>query len=96
MDNSRIAIVTGANSGMGKATSIALAKTGAVVVMFCRSRERGEEAVAQVRAASGSSSVELMHCDLASPVTLCPSPRRGIKMRPVPLKHSRTESSLLL
>lgn len=66
MDKNSVAIVTGANSGMGKATSIGLAKTGATVVMVCRSKERGETAVAEVRAASGNESVELMLCDLGS------------------------------
>lgn len=63
---SRIVVITGANSGMGKATSIELAKTGAVIVMLCRSKERGEEALQNVRAISGNNSVELMLCDLGS------------------------------
>jgi len=66
MDKNSVALVTGANSGMGKATSIEIAKTGAVVVMLCRSKTRGEEAVNEVRALSGNNSVELMICDLGS------------------------------
>jgi len=62
----RVAIVTGANSGMGMATSLALARTGAQVVMLCRSKSRGEAALAQVRELSGSKSVELLLCDLGS------------------------------
>lgn len=66
MDKNSVVIVTGANAGMGKAASIALARTGASVVMLCRSRERGEKAVNEVRALTGNNSVELMLCDLGS------------------------------
>jgi len=54
MDKSSIVVITGANSGMGKATSIELAKTGAHIVMLCRNKERGEEALREVQALSGS------------------------------------------
>ncbi len=37
----KIAIVTGANSGMGLATTIELAKQGFHVVMMCRNEEKG-------------------------------------------------------
>ena len=70
MDMNSVAIVTGANSGMGKATSIELAKTGAVVVMVCRSKERGASAVDEVSAASGNNFVELMLCDLGSLISI--------------------------
>jgi NAD(P)-dependent dehydrogenase (short-subunit alcohol dehydrogenase family) len=66
VDKNSVAIVTGANSGMGKAISTALAKTGANVVMLCRSKTRGEEALKEVKALSGSNSVELMLCDLGA------------------------------
>ncbi|SET93945.1 SDR family oxidoreductase [Paenibacillus sp. NFR01] len=59
-------IVTGANSGMGLATSVAMARRGAEVVMACRSQARGEAALAEVIRQSGSGSVRLMLCDLAS------------------------------
>lgn len=66
MNKSSVIAITGANSGMGKATSIELAKTGAVIVMLCRDKERGEKALRDVRALSGNNSVELMICDLGS------------------------------
>lgn len=66
MKNKDVALVTGANSGMGKATSIALAKMGADVVMLCRDQSRGEAALKEVKAQSGSQNVELMLCDLGS------------------------------
>ena len=47
MDNldGKVAIVTGANSGMGMATVEALSDKGATVIMLCRSEERGKEAI---------------------------------------------------
>lgn len=62
----KVVVITGANSGIGKATSIELARMGATVVMVCRSKERGEEALKLVREKSGSNKVDLMFCDLAS------------------------------
>lgn len=59
-------IITGANSGIGKAASIQLAGMGANVVMFCRSRERGEQALQDVRSAAKGGSVELILVDMAS------------------------------
>ncbi|MFM8888407.1 MAG: SDR family NAD(P)-dependent oxidoreductase, partial [Solirubrobacterales bacterium] len=40
----RTVMVTGANAGLGRATSLMLAEGGARVVMVCRDREKGEEA----------------------------------------------------
>lgn len=41
----RVAVVTGANSGIGLWTAVGLARAGAKVVMICRSKEKGEKAV---------------------------------------------------
>jgi retinol dehydrogenase 14 len=62
----KVAIVTGANSGIGHETAKALAKLGATVVMVCRSRERGLQALGEVKEASRNEQVELMLCDLSS------------------------------
>ena len=48
-----VAIVTGANSGIGKASAIALASQGIHVAALCRSEQRGKQAVADIKAASG-------------------------------------------
>lgn len=61
-----IALVTGANSGMGLATTIDLARKGAKVIMMCRNRQRGEEALQTAIQQSKSDQIELMLCDLAS------------------------------
>ena len=59
-------IITGANSGIGKAAAIQLAKLGATVIMACRSAERGAKALADVRQAANSQRVELLRVDMAS------------------------------
>jgi len=38
----KVCIVTGANSGIGKAAALKLSKNGATVIMVCRSKERGQ------------------------------------------------------
>jgi NAD(P)-dependent dehydrogenase (short-subunit alcohol dehydrogenase family) len=59
-------IVTGATSGIGHETALALAVYGAKVVMTFRDQHRGEETLAHVKAISGSTRCRMMHCDLAS------------------------------
>jgi NAD(P)-dependent dehydrogenase (short-subunit alcohol dehydrogenase family) len=59
-------IITGANSGIGKAAAIQLAQMGATVVMACRSAERGARALEEVRSAANSQRVELLRVDMAS------------------------------
>ncbi|MDX1613418.1 MAG: SDR family oxidoreductase [Candidatus Promineifilaceae bacterium] len=62
----RVMIVTGANSGVGKATAQKLAEMGAEVIMMARDRRRGAAALADVRQSSGNPNVHLMLCDLSS------------------------------
>ncbi len=62
----RICLITGANSGIGKATTLGLVKMGAIVVMVCRNQNMGETALAEIKAQSGNESVEMMLADLAS------------------------------
>ena len=59
----KIAIVTGANSGMGLATTEALSDKGATVIMLCRNGERGKEAVAKLTE-NRSRDLDLILCDL--------------------------------
>ncbi|CAK6687374.1 oxidoreductase [Synechococcus sp. BA-124 BA4] len=64
----RIALITGANSGLGLESARALASRGATVVLACRSRRRGEEARDELlpAAAAGMEVLELDLADLAS------------------------------
>jgi NAD(P)-dependent dehydrogenase (short-subunit alcohol dehydrogenase family) len=62
----RVCLITGGNAGIGKAAAIQLARGGARVVIACRSAERGEPAVADIRRASGSEAVSLVRMDLSS------------------------------
>jgi len=61
----RTVLVTGANSGLGFHTSLQLARHGARVLMTARDPERGEQAVARLRAEEPSAAVELLSLDLA-------------------------------
>jgi NAD(P)-dependent dehydrogenase (short-subunit alcohol dehydrogenase family) len=61
----KVCVVTGATSGIGKATATALAQLGAQVVLVARDRGRGEATAAEV-AAAGASPPRLEIADLAS------------------------------
>ncbi len=63
---SKVCLVTGANSGIGKATALALAVQGATVAMVCRDRGRGEAAMAEIAEMSRNESVDLLVADLSS------------------------------
>src|SRR5438309_11655885 len=62
----KVCLVTGASSGIGKATAAAIAEAGANVIMVCRDETRGRAARTQVVSESGNQSVDLMIADLSS------------------------------
>lgn len=62
----RTFLVTGGNTGIGRATALALAREGGRVYIACRSASAGQEAVAAIKAAAASSAVWLLPLDLAS------------------------------
>ncbi|KGP71571.1 SDR family oxidoreductase [Pontibacillus yanchengensis] len=62
----KIAIVTGANAGMGLATTTQLAKQGIHVVMACRNEARGQAALEVAKQDSQSEAIDLMICDLGN------------------------------
>ena len=59
-------MVTGANSGIGKATALGLAQMGATVVMVCRNQSKGEEAQNEIKEKSENDAIDLMLADLSS------------------------------
>ena len=61
----KVAVVTGANTGIGFETALDLSSRGAKVILLCRSLERGEAAATTIRAATGGE-VEVEKLDLAS------------------------------
>ena len=62
----RTCLITGGNSGIGKAAALGLAKMGATVAIVCRSREKGEAALAEIIGKTGNRDVELMLADMSS------------------------------
>lgn len=69
----RVAMVTGANTGIGFETAAALAAKNATVVLACRNRAKAEDAMARIRRRTPDAALELVELDLASlaSVTRC-------------------------
>lgn len=61
----RTFLVTGANTGIGRATATDLAERGGRVYLACRSPEKGRRAAADIAAATGNHGVTFLHLDLA-------------------------------
>jgi NAD(P)-dependent dehydrogenase (short-subunit alcohol dehydrogenase family) len=60
-----VAVVTGANSGLGFETALELARHGAKVVLSCRDLGRGEDAAGKIRAEAPRAKTEVTQLDLA-------------------------------
>lgn len=61
----RVALVTGANSGLGKATARGLAELGATVHLVVRDTARGEKAKAEILAAVPGADLVVDRCDIS-------------------------------
>lgn len=66
----QLALVTGANAGIGLETVRGLAKAGMSVVMVCRNWERGEQALSEIRKDTGNDRLTLLLCDLSSQASI--------------------------
>ncbi|KAF7709781.1 dehydrogenase/reductase SDR family member 12 [Silurus meridionalis] len=65
--SSRSFVITGANSGIGKATALEIAKRGGTVHMVCRNKERADEAKKQIVEQSKNENVHVHIVDMLSP-----------------------------
>ena len=61
----RIAVVTGANSGLGKSIARELARAGASVTIAVRNTDKGEQAAADIRRDVASADLSVQRLDLA-------------------------------
>ncbi|WP_068181419.1 SDR family NAD(P)-dependent oxidoreductase [Mycobacterium sp. UM_CSW] len=62
----RVAVITGANTGLGYETALALADHGAHVVLAVRNLDKGKDAAARITAKSPHADVALQELDLTS------------------------------
>ncbi|KAI9145654.1 hypothetical protein BKA69DRAFT_1121463 [Paraphysoderma sedebokerense] len=62
----KVIVVTGANSGIGYFTALALAKAGGTVILACRSEEKTAPALKSIKEATGNESLFFLKLDLSS------------------------------
>lgn len=62
----KVAIITGANTGIGRETALGLAERGARVIIACRSIDKGKKARDEIITATGNTDVHFMQLNLAS------------------------------
>lgn len=61
----RTVLITGANTGIGRATAAGLADRGARLVLACRSEAKALPVIDEIRSATGNDDVAYLHLDLA-------------------------------
>ncbi|WP_445665109.1 SDR family oxidoreductase [Fodinibius sp. AD559] len=61
----KLCIVTGANSGIGKATARSFAADGAYVIMICRNEDRAKAARQDIIEDTGNTGIKIILADLA-------------------------------
>src|ERR1041385_5559294 len=58
-------VITGANTGIGKITAKVLARRGAHVILACRSRDKTQPVIDEIKRDTGNDGVEFIALDLA-------------------------------
>lgn len=58
-------LITGANSGLGFEAARQLAKQGHEIILLCRNKEKGEQAVSDIKTFSGNEKIHLYTANLA-------------------------------
>lgn len=64
--NDKIVVITGANSGIGKAAAIKFGNEGYTVVMACRNLERSKMAQQAIIEATKNPHIDLLQLDISS------------------------------
>ncbi len=59
-------LITGGNTGIGKATATALAKKGHTIILACRNESKAKEAIKHIKEKSKNEAIHYLECDLAS------------------------------
>jgi len=62
----KVVLITGATSGIGKATAVELADMGATVVIIGRDLDKGKRVTEEIASATGNQAIDFIKCDLAS------------------------------
>jgi len=78
----RRCLVTGGNSGIGRAAAESLADLGASVVLLCRDAERGQQAACEIRERTGNANVTCFELDVSDLVAI-PRAARELRSGPV-------------
>ncbi len=74
----KVILITGANSGIGKATAELLAKKQATIYLVCRNQSKGETARKEIIQKTGNDNIHLRICDLSSMESI---KEYGLKLR---------------
>lgn len=76
--DSRICLITGANSGIGRVTALELAKKGFDIIMLCRNLDKARPVRQEIKKVSKTGHVDLIWCDLASQQSVVQAAREVI------------------